>query len=370
MVVRVVQNDQGLLLPPDLVGGAPKQDSSAEAGELITLIDMDHYVEGNFDPDARWVVETAYEMHDQIVETFHEHVVTAEAITRYGSDGDNMRPADDKTVPPIPTVVDYRRDYCTMARGERCSSHGSGYPGGVPGSVEQPSAIVIVIDSRAASTVRVQQEPSALLMSQCHGSAGIVSGSSDYGSLLPHVGSSSLIVDRRSVQRWPWIDARLTADGFESIPVVDQLKELRAALSLNKSQLARIVRVTRPTIYEWYEGKDPNAVNCERIRTLLRVLKRSVVSGAMPLNARFVRQPAEPAEPPLLDLLCEDRLDQARVARAIDRVRGSRRRGSSASGRTVRIGCAHSVSRLPLAISARSSSRGTWRCRTGPSGKS
>ena len=80
MVVRVVQNDQGLLLPPDLVGGAPKQDSSAEAGELITLIDMDHYVEGNFDPDARWVVETAYEMHDQIVETFHEHVVTTEAV--------------------------------------------------------------------------------------------------------------------------------------------------------------------------------------------------------------------------------------------------------------------------------------------------
>ena len=80
MVVRVVQNDQGLLLPPDLVGGAPKQDSSAETGELITLIDMDHYVEGNFDPDARWVVETAYEMHDQIVETFYEHVVTAEAV--------------------------------------------------------------------------------------------------------------------------------------------------------------------------------------------------------------------------------------------------------------------------------------------------
>ena len=80
MVVRVVQNDQGLLLPPDLVGGAPKQGSTAETGELITLIDMDHYVEGNFDPDAHWIVETAYKMHDQIVETFHEHVVTAEAI--------------------------------------------------------------------------------------------------------------------------------------------------------------------------------------------------------------------------------------------------------------------------------------------------
>lgn len=83
MVVRVVQNDQGLLLPPDLVGGAPKQDSSAAPGELITLIDMDHYVEGNFDPDTHWIVEMAYEMHVQIVETFHEQVVTAEAIAAW-----------------------------------------------------------------------------------------------------------------------------------------------------------------------------------------------------------------------------------------------------------------------------------------------
>ena len=180
--------------------------------------------------------------------------------------------ADEKTAAPLPAAVDYRSAYSHWLAGIDAGGTGQ-VTERYAGSVERPSAIAIVIDSRAASTVRVQQEPSALLMSQCHGSAGIVSGSSDYGPLLPHVGSSSLIVDRRSVQRWPWIDAGLTADGFESIPVVDQLKELRAALSLNKSQLARIMCVTRPTIYEWYEGKDPNAVNCERIRTLLRVLK-------------------------------------------------------------------------------------------------
>ena len=110
--------------------------------------------------------------------------------------------------------------------------------------------------------------------------------------------------------------------GFESIPVVDQLKELRAALSLNKSQLARIMCVTRPTIYEWYEGKDPNAVPIANASApLLRVLKRSVVSGAMPLNARFIRQPIGPAEPSLLDLLSEHRLDQERVAHAVKRAR-------------------------------------------------
>ena len=220
--------------------------------------------------------------------------------------------ADEKTAAPLPAAVDYRSAYSHWLAGIDAGGTGQ-VTEWHAGSGERPSAIVIV--------VRVQQEPSALLMSQCHGSAGIVSGSSDYGPLLPHVGSSSLIVDRRSVQRWPWIDAGLTADGFESIPVVDQLKELQAALSLNKSQLARIMRVTRPTIYEWYEGKDPNAVNCERIRTLLRVLKRSAVSGAMPLNARFVRQPTGSAEPSLLDLLSEFRLDQKRVTRALKRAR-------------------------------------------------
>ena len=80
MVVRIVQNDQGSSLPPDLVDTAPRFSPRAEAGELVTLIDMDHFVEGNFDADPDWVVARAYEMHDHIIETFHNHVVTEDAI--------------------------------------------------------------------------------------------------------------------------------------------------------------------------------------------------------------------------------------------------------------------------------------------------
>ena len=80
MIVRVVQNDQGFSLPPDLIVGAPKHAVRAKAGELITLIDMDHYIEGTFDPDTDWVVARAFEMHDHLIETFHEHVVTETAI--------------------------------------------------------------------------------------------------------------------------------------------------------------------------------------------------------------------------------------------------------------------------------------------------
>ena len=225
-----------------------------------------------------------------------------------------------RTPSPVPADIDYRYGF----------SHwpieiGAGGTGQVArclaASVETP-AIVALIDSWHALLFSDRPQPwSAPLMSSCQGSAGVVSVDSDYGPLLPHVGSSPLIVDRRSVQRPPRIVTRLSAGGLESLSVPDQLKELQAALSLNKSQLARILKVTRPTIYEWYEGKEPNATNSERIRILLLVLARGAVSGAKPLNARFVRQPMGLSEPSLLDLLYRDRLDQELLARALKRAR-------------------------------------------------
>lgn len=83
MIVRVAQNDQGAPLPPDLMAGAPALSPKTKQGELVTLIDMDHYVEGSFNPDADWVVARTYELHDHIVETFHDHVVTTDAIQEW-----------------------------------------------------------------------------------------------------------------------------------------------------------------------------------------------------------------------------------------------------------------------------------------------
>lgn len=80
IVVRVMQNDQGFDLPPDLVSAAPKHIPRTNAGELVSLIDMDHFIEGIFDPDVEWIVAHAYQMHDHVIETFHNHVVTDAAI--------------------------------------------------------------------------------------------------------------------------------------------------------------------------------------------------------------------------------------------------------------------------------------------------
>ena len=196
-------------------------------------------------------------------------------------------------------------------------------------SAERPYVVVAATDCSPASTPGARQQPrdfllNSLLNSPCRGTAGIVTFSSDYGPLLPHVGSSSFIVDRRPARCLRWLPgSRLSARFREilALPVADQLQELGAALSLNKSQLAQVLNVTRPTLYEWYQGKEPNAANSERIRTLLRVLTHGDVSGARPLNARFVRRPMDIDGLSLLDVLCGDRLDDDRVVRALDRAR-------------------------------------------------
>jgi hypothetical protein len=66
MVIRVTQNDLGFDLPPDLVGSAPEREVRAVSGELVTLLDTDHFIEGSFEADAAWVVARGHKMHDLI----------------------------------------------------------------------------------------------------------------------------------------------------------------------------------------------------------------------------------------------------------------------------------------------------------------
>ncbi len=123
--------------------------------------------------------------------------------------------------------------------------------------------------------------------------------------VFPRITSSSGI-DRRDI-------GRLTAPShhISTLPVADQVRELQTALSLNKSELARILRVSRPTVYDWLENGQPNADNLARIHTLLRLLRESRVSPAEPLLPRFVRSALVPGGRPLLDELGEETIDEA-----------------------------------------------------------
>lgn len=93
----------------------------------------------------------------------------------------------------------------------------------------------------------------------------------------------------------------------------DQILHLMSALSLNKSQAARVFKVTRPTLYEWLEGKAPNTANGTRIETLARWVERAGISSARPLPLRLVRQPVVDGKPALVGALYADPLDEGLV---------------------------------------------------------
>lgn len=123
--------------------------------------------------------------------------------------------------------------------------------------------------------------------------------------VFPRITSSSRI-DRLDFGRFA-LDTRRIA----TLPVARQIRELQTALSVNKSELARILGVSRPTVYDWLDDGEPNAANRARIRTLMRLLSESRVSTNNPLFPRFTRSALEPGNRILLDVLSEETIDEA-----------------------------------------------------------
>ena len=135
--------------------------------------------------------------------------------------------------------------------------------------------------------------------------------------VFPRITSSSRI-DRRNVG-----PSALRPLTISALPIARQVRELQTALSINKSELASILGVSRPTVYDWLNGGQPNALNRSRIRTLLRLLSESRVSANNPLFPRFVRSRLEPGNQTILDLLSEETIDEATAKNLIRSAKAS-----------------------------------------------
>ena len=133
--------------------------------------------------------------------------------------------------------------------------------------------------------------------------------------VFPRITSSSRI-DRYDMGRF-----ELETQHISTLPIARQVRELQAALSVNKPELARILRVSRPTVYDWLDGGEPNADNRSRIRTLLRLVSESRVSANNPLFPRFVRSVIESGDRSLLELLGEEMIDEVAAKSVIRRAK-------------------------------------------------
>lgn len=102
-----------------------------------------------------------------------------------------------------------------------------------------------------------------------------------------------------------------------ALPVAEQVRHLAAALSLNRSQVARILKVTRGTVDSWRQGGEPSLAAVARLQGILRTLALVPVSGTAPLNARFVHHRPEPELPSVIELRGEEKLAVDRIVEAI-----------------------------------------------------
>jgi len=185
------------------------------------------------------------------------------------------------------------------------------------------AAIVETLRRDQAGTQIESEWAQVILRSMRPGSAGLVVRISGYEPYVPHAGTGSVVVDRRSPRHPKASEAQFSSTYRQTLAmsVPDQIREVLAALALNKSQLADVLGVTRPTLYDWLDGKEPNPANAERLATLVRLLARSGVTSGGPLNARFVRQPIEEKGLSLLGELKADVLDEERVDRLLQEAR-------------------------------------------------
>jgi hypothetical protein len=94
----------------------------------------------------------------------------------------------------------------------------------------------------------------------------------------------------------------------------EQMAGIQRYLSANLTDLARVLRIARPTVYAWLRGAEPHGFNLERIAKLYRIARGWRAMSSAPLgkflNVRF------PDGGSVLDLLSEEIIDEPAVNRS------------------------------------------------------
>jgi len=147
---------------------------------------------------------------------------------------------------------------------------------------------------------------------------------------LPHVGTSPTLNNTRvvlaqNVSLTDDLKVGITEnqkyDQFLTMSAADQAREILAALAINKSQLAKILGVTRPTLYSWFDGTTPSSENSDRLLLLLHIISKTEVSGTTPINNRFIRQPLSAEGNSILDILQNDQWDEASILELLSKAK-------------------------------------------------
>jgi uncharacterized protein (TIGR04255 family) len=84
MIIRMTQNDQGLVIPPDITMNSPlAYKMSPQIGAMITLLDSDHFSEALFDYDLERILNSADALHQAINAAWFNDIITPHALKKW-----------------------------------------------------------------------------------------------------------------------------------------------------------------------------------------------------------------------------------------------------------------------------------------------
>jgi hypothetical protein len=92
----------------------------------------------------------------------------------------------------------------------------------------------------------------------------------------------------------------------------EQIAGLQRYLSMNVTDLARVLRVARPTVYAWIRGTEPHGLNLERISQLYRVSRVWRAMSGVPIGKYVNAQ--SPGGQSVLELLSQEKINESKVS--------------------------------------------------------
>lgn len=135
------------------------------------------------------------------------------------------------------------------------------------------------------------------------------------------------------VPDWGPFLIRGAEQGPTSFSPADQLKAISKTFSLSKVELAKVLGVSRQTIYDWLDGRPMSHENEDRVLRLAQLAWDFGGKDGQTLLRRLVAEPLRSGEPSILMLLLAHPWNETRLRRALGeaRARTERKKTGSAS---------------------------------------
>jgi DNA-binding transcriptional regulator YiaG len=110
----------------------------------------------------------------------------------------------------------------------------------------------------------------------------------------------------------------------------EMVSAIRSSLSLNITEVARVVRVERPTIYEWIgDRSNPHPDNRERLSRVFVISQEWKKLSPLPVDS-YVRQ-SDITGKSLIDLLSEESIDTEKVLTSLNALANIQRKANQDS---------------------------------------